>query len=191
MSPYCDTWLFSLPWMNTLPHPPWPLGLFLKFQISSQFWRHLLLSLFHQAFFFLSLCFLVQIFTIMFITLYYNYMHICLSVSLWQVPEDIISSPFYAQNWSMWTPDNITGHCRLFEMVTVRIVCTAFDALQILLPKGSIHIRTCFGCGLSKYYTLAEICWNGNEESPGQPCPKYLGPGHNNSPSSQPVLVTF
>ena len=76
------------------------------------------------------------------------------------------------------------------EVVAGCVACAVTDTLQIWLLKGSIHIRTCLGCGLPKYYTMAEICRDGNEESPGQPRPEYLGPSHNDSASSQPVLVS-
>ena len=52
---------------------------------------------------------------------------------------------------------------------------------------GTIHIEACFRCGLLKYYTLAEICRNGDEEPPCQACLKHQGRCHKNSATSQPV----
>ena len=85
---------------------------------------------------------------------------------------------------------NTWKNSRALEGVARCVACAVTDILQIWLLKGSIHIWTRLGCGLPKYYTMAEICRNGNEESPGQPRPEYLGPSHNNSASSQPVLVS-
>lgn len=114
-----------------------------------------------------------------------------MSSFLWEFVSFLKTCLFLCSEPGLRRTHDKIGYCRWFEIVAPGVVCTAFDSLQFWLFKGSIHIRTCFRCRLPKYYTLAEICRNGNEESPGQPCPKYLGPGHNNSASSQPVLVSF
>lgn len=108
MSPYYDTWLFSLPVMNTPSPPTMASGTFLSFQNCSQFLCYLLISLFHQTFFFLFLCFFLQILTIVFITLRCNYMHVSLNLS--KVPENIISFHLFTpRTWLMWTHDKITA----------------------------------------------------------------------------------
>lgn len=170
-------------WMSILPTY---LGLWNFPQVLTY---HLAFATRHCCFFpFTSSC---KTLTITFIMLRCNYMHVCLSLGLFKVAENITSFHLFVPR--TWLMVNTWQNSRAGQMVSNSChMCGMYCFWHPPnLLKGSVHIRTCFRRGLSEYHTLAEICRDGNEESPGQPCPEYLGPGHNNSASSQPVLVSF